>query len=71
MAQAASPIEARGVNIAPQATCTQSSLSVWSAADGAQAVVNNPERLGDFVFHTDLDENAWLLLDFGHPVDYD
>ena len=71
MVQAAAAIETRGFNIAPQATCTQSSLSDWSTSDGAQSVVNNPGRQGDFVIHTDLDENAWLLLDFGHPVDYD
>ena len=71
MVQATAPIEIRGINIAPRATCTQSSLSVWSTGDGAHSVVSNPGRQGDFAIHTDLDENAWLLLDFGQPVDYD
>ncbi len=71
MAQATAAIGTRGVNIAPQAACTQSSLSMWSPSDGANCVVNNPGRLGDFAIHTDEEEAAWLQLDFGSPVNYD
>ncbi|MEB3351555.1 MAG: discoidin domain-containing protein [Cyanobacteriota bacterium] len=72
MVQAAPLIATRGVNIAPTAHCTQSSLSTYStSADEANDVVRNPERLRAFVNHTDLEENPWFLIDFGQPVSYD
>ncbi len=65
-------IETKGTNIAGQAFCTQSSLSVHSfTVDEANNVVANPDRSGDYRHHTDYEPNPWLLLDFGAPVRYD
>ncbi|MEI8251962.1 MAG: discoidin domain-containing protein [Synechococcus sp. ELA057] len=70
--QLEAPIQVSGVNIAPQAYCTQSSLSVHSLADDeANRLVNNPGREGDYAQHTDYEENPWIQLDFGRIVRYD
>lgn len=70
--QLAAPIAVHGRNIAPQASCTQSSLSSHSLSeDEANRLVNNPDRLGDFVQHTDYEENPWVKLDFGRIIRYD
>lgn len=65
-------IKVHGVNIGPQATCTQSSLSTHSTSeDEANKLVHNPDRLGNFSQHTDFEENPWIMLDFGRTVRYD
>jgi hypothetical protein len=66
------PIEVSGVNIAPRASCTQSSVSTHSSSEEeANKLVNNADRLGNFAQHTDFEENPWIKLDFGHTVRYD
>ena len=51
-------------NIAPGKTCAQSSLSRYSHASGAAALVD-PTVQQDFAIHTELEENPWWAIDLG------
>ena len=63
-------LQIKGTNIAPKARCTQSSTCGWSvSADEAQRAVNG-ERNGAYSFHTNLEANPYLLLDFEKVVDF-
>mgnify|MGYP006285351349 FL=1 len=65
-------VEVSGVNIAPQAFCTQSSLSTHSFSDDeANRLVSNPDRVGNFAQHTEFEDCPWIILDFGQVVRYD
>lgn len=51
-------------NIAPGKACEQSSLSRYSHARGAAALVD-PTVQQDFAIHTELEENPWWAIDLG------
>lgn len=69
--KASGTVKAKGTNIAVFGTCSQSSLSPWSAgADEANRAVRG-EKTGGFAFHTDIEREPWWQIDFGTPRHFD
>ncbi len=61
----------KGVNIAPEGRCSQSSLSKWSSGpDEAMQAVLGPKN-GLYSFHTAHQENPWWQLAFSKPRTFD